>query len=193
MCPVGRNLPWTSKVLLSHNQLRGVVVGWPVCRHAYETNKGSQCNIWSTRHTWHYGGCERSVQMSAALVQKLSINETSTKEKAVAFPALNKNIWCALFLTEHQTEDEPAWLFNRMSFPCSVWPCRLTKGSRGGSQMRFAKGDQKLWIKCSEGWIITSECGGSRNVYLYFPLVVKEFATEKDKTVSKDVLKQKNE
>lgn len=82
------------------------VVGQPVCRHAYETNKGSECNIWSTRHTWHYGGCERSVQMSAALRSKLSINETSTKEKPVAFRALNKNIWCALFLTEQQTEDE---------------------------------------------------------------------------------------
>lgn len=73
--------------------------------------KGNERNIWSARHTWHYGGCERSAKMSAAPHPKLSINETSTKERPTAFPALNKNIWCALFLSEQQTEDEQLGFF----------------------------------------------------------------------------------
>lgn len=51
-------------------QLGGVLGGGlHVCWYAYETNKESESNIWSTRHILHYGGCERSVQMFAALVQ----------------------------------------------------------------------------------------------------------------------------
>lgn len=45
-------------------------VGWdPYAALHMKQIKGSEHNIWSTRHTWHYGGCERSAEMSAALTQ----------------------------------------------------------------------------------------------------------------------------
>lgn len=61
-----------------------------------------------------------------SLHPKLSLNETSTKDRAAALPALNRNIWCVLFPTRHQTVDEQLGFFNRMCFLCSVWLCWLT-------------------------------------------------------------------